>query len=1164
MKNFLIEPLFKMDHYKKIKNTIENSHYPVLSHGLISQSLSHLVVGLNNDLNRQILIITYEDMTARELKDNINNLGAENIYEFPNIIRNYYDIEAQTRDDINKRLEIMAKLSAGEDIIVVANVKSLFDKLIDIDTFKLNSIKINIGDFLDLDEFREKLIASGYEYSHMVEGKGQFSIRGGIVDFYPSDSENAIRVEFFGDEIDSIREFDIYSQRSVKNLEEININPSEQIIILEEFKADLIKNIERDLKRTSKKLEGEVLEKLTAKFNKLIEDIKTDQYISNINLLIPYINEAYLSSIVDYFNKDALLIVTEPNRVDLELEKIEAESFEELNNLFEIGEVLEEFKNEKINKLVFEELIADRYLFENMSILTTRSKRKYKDIISVSSRQSPSFYNQLDFFKSELNRLLDNDYKIIITGGTDDRAKRIAEMLDEMEIRNSFSDEGEVLITTGSLTEGFEYPEEKFIIINDSDIFGRGKRPKKRRSAKKTIENFSDLEKGDFIVHENHGIGIYQGIVSLDIQGVKKDYLDIKYKGQDKLYVAIDQLNLIDKYIGSNDVKPKLHGLSSGEWAKTKAKAKAAVEEMAEELIELYAIRENTQGFKFEEDSQWQIKFEDYFPYQDTEGQRQATKEIKADMESNKVMDRLLCADVGYGKTEVALRAAFKAVLSGKQVAFLVPTTILAEQHYNTMRERFREFPVEIESLSRFKTDKEAKEIIRKLKTGAIDIIVGTHRLLSKDIVFSDLGLLIIDEEQRFGVKAKEQIKTIKETVDVLTLTATPIPRTLHMSLSGIRDMSVLEDPPEERFPIQTFVMEKNDALIREAILKEMARGGQVYFIHNRVCSINSVKRHLEEIVPEAEIIVAHGQLSENVLEKRMLDFVENKADVLLSTTIIETGLDIPNVNTIIVDKADNLGLSQLYQLRGRVGRSNRIAYGYFLHDERKVLTEIAQKRLVAIKEFTDFGSGFKIALRDLEIRGAGNLLGERQHGQIAAIGYDLYVRILNETINEIKGKEPEKLSDTIVDLEIDGFIADELINDERQRLDIYKKIGAVDNEESHSDMIDELYDRFPEVNDEAMNLIDISLIRNIGAKNNIKSIIQNENKVRFYFDREEDIDPDLILSLSEKYGRKIKFILQKNPNFLLNIEKDTILEVKNIIEDIDNFNKERLEDEEN
>ena len=772
----------------------------------------------------------------------------------------------------------------------------------------------------------------------------------------------------------------------------------------------------------------------------------------------------------------------------------------------------------------------------------------------------------MDLLIEDLDHYKYRGYKIIILSGTEERGLRLKKNLEDLGFITSYSKDrdmeiksNQAIITPASIHGGFEYSDLKYIVISDKEIFGAQKKKLKRTKKEKDREtiNLGDLEIGSFIVHENHGIGRYEGIEQLDIQGVKKDYLTIRYRNNDKLYISIDQMNLVQKYIGSETVKPKLSKLNSVEWKNTKAKAKKAVEDMAVDLLNLYARRESEKGYGFSKDTVWQREFEDLFPYEDTPGQASSSIEIKRDMEKQKPMDRLLCGDVGYGKTEVALRAAFKAIMDGKQVAILVPTTILAQQHYNTMVERFKDFPINVGLLSRFRTPRLQKLTIEALSQGNVDIVVGTHRLLSKDVKFKKLGLLIIDEEQRFGVKHKETLKELKTNIDVLTLTATPIPRTLHMSLVGIRDMSVIEDPPEERYPIQTYVVEYNPQMIRDAILKEISRGGQVYFVYNRVGTIDKVANEIRKLVPEASVGIGHGQMGERQLEKVMMDFLDKEYDVLVCTTIIETGLDIPNVNTIIVYDADKMGLSQLYQLRGRVGRTNRVAYGYFTYQPNKVLTEVSEKRLRAIKEFTEFGSGFKIAMRDLEIRGSGNLLGLQQHGNIEAIGYDLYVKFLGAAIRRLKGEKVEEEIETTVDIQIDSFLPEDFIRDEELKIEIYKKISVIENKEDYSELLDELIDRFGDIPKEIENLMNVSLIKSTANRNKIKNLIQVGDKLRIDLLSNEAMKLPLVNQLSKDYGKKLTFSLSDSPFIELRFKGNALKTAKELIEKIDSFNNE-------
>lgn len=1169
MKNFLLDPIKNLKAYKELKSDIDKDISPIATFGIIDESIGHILYALEEDKTEQILIITYNELRARRIYEDIKGLGKEEVYLLSKRELTFYDVDATSYEGSNKRLNVVSKLIEKENLIVVASIESILDKFMSPKVFKDNSSQVQVGEEIDLSKLLDSLVQSGYERVQMVEGIGQFSLRGGILDFFTPESQYPYRVELFDNEIDSIRTFDIISQRSMEILENARIVPTNEILILDEYRKNLIDGIDKDIKKSlSKKEINEIQrETLENKFNKYKEHLEEGLFISNRNLLIPYIPEKYLSSLIDYLDKESIVFIDEPKRIEDRLKSINEDFTFKFTDLFSVGELLSSHAN---ISYLYEDIlkaIERKNVVVNSAILSGDNTFKPKSIHNFTVKGMPSYHNKIDALKEDLEHLRYRGYKVIILSGTEERGRRLQESLYDMGLEVSLEMDkdkeiksSQIFITPGSINGGFEYPNLKFILMSDKEVFGASKSKsgkKKKKNRGKSI-SLSDLNVGDYVVHENHGIGRYEGVERIDIQGVKKDYLTIRYKGQDKLYVLIDQMHLVQKYIGSESIKPKVNKLSSAEWAKTKERAKKAVEDMAKELLELYAKRESYEGFQFSKDNEWQRQFEDLFPYEETEGQMSSIEEIKKDMEGKKPMDRLLCGDVGYGKTEVALRAAFKAILDGKQVAFLVPTTILAEQHYNTLMNRFSKFPIKIGVLSRFVKKSQQKLTIENMRKGLVDIVVGTHRLLSKDVKFKDLGLLIIDEEQRFGVKHKESLKTFKETIDVLTLTATPIPRTLHMSLSGVRDMSVIEDPPEARYPVQTYVVEYNDQMIRDAILKEISRGGQVYYVYNRVDTIDKITSKLRALVPEATFAIGHGQMSERQLEKVMVDFLENQVDVLVCTTIIETGLDIPNVNTIIIHDADKMGLSQLYQLRGRVGRSNRIAYGYFTYEKNKVLSEIAEKRLRAIKEFTEFGSGFKIAMRDLEIRGAGNLLGLEQHGHMEAIGYDLYVKFLNDAIRRLKGEKIEETLDTTVDLRVDGYINSKYIEDEEQKIEVYKKISLVSDIEEYRELIDELIDRFGDVPREVENLIDISYIRHIASKNGIYNIIQKEQDILLEFNGDKSISIELIHYLSVEYGRRLKFDLSKEPSISIKPKQDSLIDLKKLVEKINSFNVDK------
>ncbi|NLK43863.1 MAG: transcription-repair coupling factor [Tissierellia bacterium] len=1169
MADFLIDQLKNLDSYNRLTEDIENKISPIATYGIIDESMGHFLYALNNHTGKQILVITYNEMRSKKLYEDIKGLGNQDVVLFPKREILFYDIDAYSHERINERMEVITKLTHGEDIIVIASIEAILDKLMAKSIFDSYTVKINIGDEVDLDFLKEVLLGGGYEKVNMVEGKGQFSIRGGILDFFPPYSSHPYRIEFFDIEVDSIRTFDPISQKSIESLESTTVTPVMENLILDEYRDAMIKNLEEDMKKALSKGKKDSLgkENIEKKFNKYKEYLTENLFISNRDIVTPYIPDDKLTSILGYLKEDAVVFIDEPKRVDERTKNLEEDFRFKFTDLYEVGELLPSHINILYDYRDILDVIKSKTCITNSALLRGNINFNPKSIYNFTNKSMQPYHNQMDLLKEDLNHYRYRGYKIIILSGTKERAERLGKILLSMDIEASVMinrdceiKSSQIFITPASIHGGFEYTQLKLIVISDKEIFGVGK--KKARKIKKEgpdkVINLSDLKINDYVVHENHGIGLYEGIEQLNIQGVKKDYLTIRYKGEDKLYVPIDQMNLIQKYIGADSIKPKINKLSSTEWARAKERAKKAVEDMAQDLLELYAKRESYKGFAFSEDGEWQRQFEDLFPYEETEGQLKSIIEIKKDMEKPKPMDRLLCGDVGYGKTEVALRAAFKAVMDGKQVAFLVPTTILAQQHYNTLKERFANFPVKIDMLSRFRTKANQKLAIDNLRNGVIDIIVGTHRLLSKDVVFKDLGLLIIDEEQRFGVKHKETLKKFKETVDVLTLTATPIPRTLHMSLSGIRDMSVIEDPPEERYPVQTYVVEFNEQMIRDAILKEVSRGGQVYFVYNRVETIDKITASLKKLVPEVRFGIGHGQMSERELEKVMISFLEKEIDVLVCTTIIETGLDIPNVNTIIIYDADKMGLSQLYQLRGRVGRSNRIAYGYFVYEKDKVLSEVAEKRLRAIKEFTEFGSGFKIAMRDLEIRGAGNLLGTEQHGHIEAIGYDLYIKYLHEAIKRLKGEKVEDQIDTTTDLKVDGYISHKYIEDEEQKIEMYKKIASISSIDDYRDLIDELIDRFGDIPKEVNNLMDISYIRDLASKNKIKDIHQSDKEIILEFRTLEDISLELLQYISDEYGRKVGFDLSKIPAFKFRWKDKVLDELKSLVEKINCFNHDK------
>lgn len=1111
------------------------------------------------------LVITYNSSNAQEISEELKNF-MDGVYFFPSHQAVLYNVQAHSKEVEELRIKVLKEVLDGRAKVVVTSVDALFFPVLPPQRFSDYTFDIRVSQSIGMEELVEKLIASGYEREDMVEGPGQFSIRGGIVDIYPMGS-SPYRLEFFGDEVDSIRTVDISTQRSVEKVAKASIYPCRELLITEEEKEQFFHRLRQDLKKTEENLnktnsyfQAGMLREEVEEIISTLETKPSSYLVSNYWM---YGCEAAM--LLDYFSEESILVIDNPARVEEEGGKFYKDFINHYTDRLEKGKALLRQREKLYSYEFILSNMENKRIVTFIEILTGGQGLGGGAFYNFATRSMHPFYGKMDLVVEEIKRLYGEGYTVCILVSSRSRGDMLEQELKRADIFPVVYPEslagnqnhGRVVIDSGFIKEGFLFPDAKLAVFSDKDVFGTFKRKTrvKRAEKKEGIKIFSELSPGDYVVHEIQGIGIYKGIQELKVDGIKRDYLKIEYRGGDILYLPTYQSHLVQKYVGAEGKSPRLSKMGGKEWAKTKAGVKKAVENMARELLELYAARQVVKGHAFNEDTPWQRQFEELFPYQETPDQLRCIQEVKRDMELPKPMDRLLCGDVGYGKTEVAMRAAFKAVMDGKQVAMLVPTTILAQQHYNTFRQRMEQFPVNIEMISRFRTPGQQQEILRRLKEGNIDIIIGTHRVLQKDVVFKDLGLLIVDEEQRFGVSHKEAIKELKKNIDVLTLTATPIPRTLHMALIGIRDISVIHDPPEDRLPVETYVVEYNEELIRDAIMRELNRGGQVYFVHNRVKSIDKVARELKKIVPEASIAVAHGQMDERRLEGIMLDFLDRKYDILLCTTIIETGLDIPNVNTIIVTDADKLGLSQMYQLRGRVGRSNRLAYAYFTYRKDKVLTETAEKRLKAIKEFTEFGSGFRIALRDLEIRGAGNILGHEQHGHMMAVGYDLYCKLLAQTIKELEGMPVEEKVETLLDLKVDAYIPGDYIQDEKQKVEIYRRIATIESLEDYYDVEEEIEDRFGDVVLPVRNLLAISYIKALGQKLDVTSIEQYNSTVKVKFKSPASIKPQTVNQLINEYSKRIKFQTGKNPCFLfkVNIEDSyrMLMVIKGVLEKI-------------
>ena len=1158
MKTFYA-PLSELAGIEQLKKDFEVTGQPVMISGCIDTQKIHLVHAAVNDY-RFRLIITGDEAKAREMQEDSRFFDKSSIY-YPAKDFIFYSADVHGNQLTGERLRCIQKIIAAQDnktnITVITTIDGCVDMLMPLQRYRDNIIHFKNSDIIDTEKLISKLVGIGYTRVPMIDGQGQFAVRGGIIDIFSYTDETPVRIELWDDEIDSIRFFDVESQRSVEKIQTYDVFPAtEWILSDDETDAGFEKvkdEVEKQLVTLGNDKKKKTQQEMDAcnRLRHAYADFERTRDYSKF--ILSFTDE--IEGFTDYFPKDeTVFVLDEPDRIMERMELISYEYEESMKNRLEGGYVVaSQTKLMRPIAEVYKNIQSSRLML--LSSLDYKPKMlKPADYLRIDARSISSYNNSFEYLADDINKYKRTGYRVVLVCNSRTRAARIVADLEELGTQSYFSEDydkeimpGTVMVTYGNIHRGFEYPLIGFVIITENDIFtSRTRKKQKKKYEGRSIAGFNELNVGDYVVHEMHGLGVYKGIEKITVEGVEKDYIKIEYAGNSNLYVLATQLDRLQKYAASDtEKKPKLNKLGRVEWNKTKAKVHGAVEEIAKDLVELYSIRQNQKGYAFGPDTVWQKEFEEMFPYEETDDQLNAIADTKADMESTRIMDRLICGDVGYGKTEVAIRAAFKAVQEGKQVAYLVPTTILAQQHFNTFEQRMKNFPLKVAQLSSFRTNKEIKETLADLKKGFVDVVIGTHRLLSKDVEFKDLGLLIIDEEQRFGVAHKEKIKKLKNNIDVLTLSATPIPRTLHMSLVGIRDMSVLEEPPVDRVPIQTFVTEHNDEMIREAINRELARGGQVYYVYNRVRSIDEAAAHIQELVPQANVAFAHGQMEKRELEKIMVDFINGDIDVLISTTIIETGMDISNVNTMIIEDADKFGLSQLYQLRGRVGRSNRTAYAFLLYRRDRMLTEVAEKRLSAIREFSDFGSGFKIAMKDLEIRGAGNVLGKSQHGHMAAVGYDLYCKMLNEAVNDLKGIKNEYSFETNVDLSVDAYIPSTYIKSEYQKLDIYKRIAAIESEEELSDMKDELVDRYGSLSTPAVNLLNIALIKSMAHKIGImemKGTIEDgpsgcyKTVMKVY--PKAEINTEAIPDFIDSFGGAMKLVSGSQPQFIWRVTK--------------------------
>ena len=1157
----LLAPLTELAEYSDIKNCIQKKKDVTAVSGCVDSQKLHMLYGLSEGVKYKV-IVTYSDLRAKEIYEEYRFYD-RNVLLYPAKDLIFFQADIHGNQLTKERIRVLRRLAEKKPMTLVTTFAALMTPQVMWEEDK-DILRIEKGGVLDERRLAEKLVSFGYEKTYQVEAGGQFSIRGGIVDIFDLTEENPYRIELWGDEVDSIRSFDVLSQRSVEKLTGITIYPATEFVLEDErIRQGLVKLV-KEAKIREEYFRGEHMpeeaHRIATQVRELQEQLLDFRNVMNVEGYIRYfyedlvtLPEIFLQMAEKEKNSALVFCLDEPTHIESQVKAVELEFRESMEQRAGKGYILPG----QMDLLCSGEYVIAKLMkapVVTLSMMDTRNglihaDRKY----SVNARSISSYNNSFEALVKDLRMYRKNGYRVLLLSGSRTRARRLAEDLREHELAAVYTEDpfrevqaGEVLTYYGHVNKGFEYPLLKFVVIAESDIFGKERKKKKRKLYQgQKINDFNELKVGDYVVHESHGLGIYRGIEKVEMERVVKDYMKIEYRDGGNLYILATGLDVIQKYAAADAAKtPKLNKLGGKEWEKTKTKVRSAVNEVAKDLVELYALRQQSQGHAFGKDTVWQREFEEMFPFEETEDQLLAIEDTKADMESTKIMDRLICGDVGYGKTEIAIRAAFKAVQEGKQVVYLVPTTILAQQHYNTFMQRMKDFPIRVDLLSRFRTPGEIKKSLTDLQKGFVDIIIGTHRVLSQDVVFKDLGLLIIDEEQRFGVAHKEKIKKLKENVDVLTLTATPIPRTLHMSLIGIRDMSVLEEAPGERLPIQTFVCEYNEEMVREAIVRELARNGQVYYVYNRVNNIADVAAMVAKLVPEATVAFAHGQMKEHELERIMFDYIAGEIDVLVSTTIIETGLDISNANTMIIHDSDNMGLSQLYQLRGRVGRSNRTAYAFLMYKRDKMLKEVAEKRLAAIKEFTDLGSGFKIAMRDLEIRGAGNLLGMKQHGHMEAVGYDLYCKMLNEAVKNLKGI-PTAPTDftTIVDIDVDAYIPASYIMNEVQKLDIYKRIAGIESRKERDDMLDELLDRFGEVPKSVENLLRIALIR-VAAHALFMTEIKGKNeRIQLIFRPDARIKVEKIPELIKRHKDSLSFTAYGNPFFTYRYYKCGVVE---------------------
>lgn len=1145
--NFLTGITKQLSEYKTISKTLNRKAVCACT-GLTGINKACLINTLTQDKGCRALILVSDEAEAQTLANDLCSMGGKALV-YPVRDFNFRDISGLSHEYEHKRLNVLSKMASGDYTAVIACADAACQYTMPKSILTNTTLTFKSGGEMSLDKAVSVLSLLGYERCEQVEGAGQFAVRGGILDFFMPDSPNPVRAEFWGDEIDTLNYFDIETQRRTDYIEELSLMPSTEILIKDKNElADKIEHKASLLRGKGSALAKSILQNEADALRNNLELTSKDKFIGLI-----YDKP---ETLFDYIGENDIIFVSEQTKVTERLRSYNKLFEEELKDCFAQGILCRGFETYGIEKTEYlSRLSGSRTVFLD-NFTHGNYELPLSELTSFTVKQLSVWSGSFKILNEDLQSVFNKKSTVVILGGTAKSAQALCDELKSNGYPASYAEDfssvlpNNIYVMPGALSSGFEYPSLHFTLITHGQILAshKSRSTKKRQKNAQQIYSLAELSNGDYVVHQSHGIGIFRGIQKIETQGIIKDYIKVEYAKKDALYVPVTQLDLISKYIGPRENSAvKLHRLGSGDWQKAKSRVKSAVKDMARELTVLYAQRMQAQGYAFSPDGEWQRDFESHFEYEETDDQLRCIDEIKGDMERTAPMDRLLCGDVGFGKTEVALRAAFKCVTDSKQCALLCPTTILAWQHYQTVLRRFEGYPVRIELLSRFRTPKQQAEIIKRLKYGEIDMIIGTHRLVQKDVEFFDLGLCIIDEEQRFGVAQKERFKELCKNVDILTLSATPIPRTLNMAMSGIRDMSVLEEAPQDRHPVQTYVLEHDEGVIAEAVKRELRRGGQVFYLHNNVESITSKAAHLQKLIPEAKIGIGHGKMNEQELSEVWRRMLEQEINVLVCTTIIETGVDLPNANTLIIENADRMGLSQLHQLRGRVGRSSRRAYAYFTFAPQKVLSEISQKRLTAIREFTQFGSGFKIAMRDLELRGAGNILGAKQHGHMEDVGYDMYLKLLSQAVSEERGETTETQElECLVDVRVQAHIPESYIENLSQRLDIYRRISDIRSKADAHDVTDELIDRFGEPPKSVLGLIEVALVRNAAAAVGIYEIKQQGNKYYLYINQ---IKSQAVAEFASKLHGRGMLQLTEKPHILVNMEDDiSPLKALNII----------------